>query len=232
LLIISAAPVTYSADRETLFRDEFVDIDNWRLFSFKDIDRHTSYTIEKKLGASYLTAESRASASALVLRRTFNVYEYPRATWRWKAENTYEKGDAGKKSGDDYPLRIYIVLQYDPSRAGYLEKMKYEAAKLLYGEYPPHSSLNYIWANREHSEGVLTSTYTERSKMLPLQGGVRNLGTWQIEDVNIVNDYRMAFGTDPPPTASIGIMNDSDNTGEGSISYLDYIEVYRQKGME
>jgi hypothetical protein len=66
--------------------------------------------------------------------------------------------------------------------------------------------------------------------MILLQMGAKNLGTWQIEDQAIIEDYKRAFGTDPPPIASIAIMNDSDNTGEESISYLDYIEVYRQEG--
>ena len=63
--------------------------------------------------------------------------------------------------------------------------------------------------------------------MIPLQMGSKNLGRWQVQDVNIIEDYKMAFGTEPPPYAGIGIMNDSDNTGEKSASYVDFIEVYR-----
>jgi hypothetical protein len=29
----------------------------------------------------------------------------------------------------------------------------------------------------------------------------------------------------PPPIASLAIMNDSDNTGEKSVSYVDFMEV-------
>jgi len=108
-----------------------------------------------------------------------------------------------------------------------MEKTKYNAAKLIYGEYPPHSSLNYIWANREYEETIITNAYAEKAKMVLLQKGDANVGKWLIHDVNVIEDYEEAFGEKPPPIASIAIMNDSDNTGEKSISYLDYIEVYR-----
>jgi hypothetical protein len=51
---------------------------------------------------------------------------------------------------------------------------------------------------------------------------------WVEEDVNIVRDYREAFGSEPPPVASLAIMNDSDDTGERAVSFIDYIEVYRR----
>ncbi|UCF73433.1 MAG: DUF3047 domain-containing protein [Deltaproteobacteria bacterium] len=63
--------------------------------------------------------------------------------------------------------------------------------------------------------------------MITLQMGSNNLGRWQIEDITITDDYKRAFGMDPPPMASITIMNDSGNTGEESVSTIDYIEVYR-----
>ena len=63
--------------------------------------------------------------------------------------------------------------------------------------------------------------------MIILQAGSEKAGKWHEEDINILEDYRKAFGTDPPPVAGIAIMNDSDNTGESPVSYIDYIEVYK-----
>ena len=77
------------------------------------------------------------------------MYEYPLLRWRWRADSVYRKGDARKKAGDDYPLRLYVLFPYDPGEASFGEKLVFEAARLLHGQYPPHSALNYIWANRE-----------------------------------------------------------------------------------
>jgi hypothetical protein len=61
--------------------------------------------------------------------------------------------------------------------------------------------------------------------MIILESGADHAGEWRTEQVNILEDYEAAFGEAPPDTASLGIMNDSDNTGEQSVSYIDFIEI-------
>ena len=73
---------------------------------------------------------------------------------------------------------------------------------------------------------MLINKFDDRSRMIPLQEGQPNVGKWQEQEVNILADYKAAFGKNPPEIASIAIMNDSDNTRESSISYVDYIVVY------
>jgi rSAM/selenodomain-associated transferase 2 len=210
-----------------LFREDFYTLDRWRPLYFPKIAAHTLYTIERKDGESVLKAASRASASALVYRETFSVYEYSRARWRWWVGNVYGNLSPEEKSGDDYPLRVYVTFLYDPVKAGPLERLRYGLAKGLYGEYPPHSTLIYVWASHEGQAGIMDNPYTERAKMIALQRGKGKVGTWQTEEVHILEDYRRAFGADPPAAASLAVMNDSDNTGQGAVSYLDFIEVFR-----
>ena len=218
--------LAHSQEPKVLLQEGFNSLDNWEPFYFRKIDEHSSYTVESSEEGSYLKAESNGSASALIYKSQFNVYEYPYIKWRWKVENLYKKGNARSKKGDDYPIRIYIMFKYDPKKAGFFDKVKYKTAKTLYGQYPPHSGLNYIWANRKHKERILTSKYTDKAKMILMQKGNSNVGKWQDHEANIVKDYKEAFGEEPPAIASIAIMNDSDNTGESSISYVDYIEVF------
>ncbi|MBM4314427.1 MAG: DUF3047 domain-containing protein [Deltaproteobacteria bacterium] len=211
----------------TLFREDFYTLDRWRPLHFPKIAAHTLYTIERKDGESVLKAASRASASALVYKETFSVYEYSRARWRWQVDNVYGNLSPEEKSGDDYPLRVYVTFLYDPVKAAPLERLRYGLAKGLYGEYPPHSTLIYVWASHEGQAGIMASPYTERAKVIALQRGKGKVGTWQTEEVNILEDYRRAFGAEPPASASLAVMNDSDNTGQSAVSYLDFIEVFR-----
>jgi hypothetical protein len=223
-LLLTALEAAQSA---VLLREEFQDLTQWRPVTFPKIKEHSEYTIEYQGRESVLRAESRASASAIVYRNLFNVYDYPGLRWKWKAMSVYEKGNARTKEGDDYPLRVYVLFEYDPDRAGFYDAIKYGLAKLFYGEYPPHSALSYIWANREDESGTITSTYASNAKMIVLQKGRKNLGRWIVEERNILDDYRTAFDADPPAMATLGIMNDSDNTKEASVSYVGFIEVYR-----
>jgi hypothetical protein len=217
----------HSQSTKTLLREEFINLENWRTLYFPKISRHSAYSVERDGGESFLRAESNTSASAIILKQEFNVYEYPMVRWRWKINNIYLKVDPETKPGDDYPIRIYIIFKYDPEKAGALEGFKYGIAKQLYGEYPPHSTLNYVWANKEEQTAIITSPYTDKAKLIALKKGSKMVGTWQAEEVNILSDYKKAFGTSPPELASLAIMNDSDNTGQASVSYLDFIEVFR-----
>jgi hypothetical protein len=216
----------YALDDDVFLREDFNDLQDWEPLYFTKIEEHTLYSIKKEDG-SYLKAESNASASGIVYKKEFNVFDYPMVRWRWKVTNVYDKGDAETKSGDDYPIRIYIMFKYDPDTASLGRRIKYGLAKKLYGKYPPDSSLNYIWANRRHEKRFLTNTYASEAVMVPLQHGMENAGRWVSQAVNIIDDYRKAFGSDPPAVASLAVMNDSDNTKEGSVSYIDFIEVYK-----
>lgn len=226
VVLIARTVIPVCADEKNVFlREDFDTLVEWRPRTFPKIKEHTVYSIEKDAQGSYLKAKSNASASGIIYKKEFNVYEYPKVRWRWKVSNIYAKGNAEEKKGDDYPIRVYIVFKYDPGKAAFATKIKYSLLKKLYGEYPPDSSLNYIWANRTHEERILTNTYADQSRMVILQAGTEKTDTWQEEEVHILEDYRRAFEADPPPIARIAIMNDSDNTGERSVSYIDYIDI-------
>lgn len=229
LLLLLCSPIYPASVAETpsvLFREDFGSLADWTRFTFPKIKTHSTYTIETDGTDSYLRAESHASASAIVYKSVFDVYQYPKARWRWKVQNIYRDADAKTKAGDDFPLRIYVMFLYDPEKASFGESIKYGLAKALYGEYPPDSSLNYVWSSKGYPERIITNPYTERAKDVILRQGPALIGTWQDESVDILADYRAAFGTEPPQKARIAIMNDSDNTGESSVSWVDYLEVY------
>ncbi len=226
VIILSCSPGNLSAERqEPYIRENFDTLMDWLPLTFPKIKKHTKYSIVSENRNNYLMAESNSSASGIIYKKQFSIYTYPVLKWHWKVMNVYQKGNASTKAGDDYPLRIYVVFQYDPKKASLFERVRYKAAKLLYGEYPPHSTLNYIWANREHLEMILTSPYTDKSKMVVVEKGMPNTDTWMEVQVNVVKDYQKAFGELPPEMASIAVMSDSDNTGEKAVAYIDYIEI-------
>ena len=207
-----------------VINETFSDLRNWRPLSFPKIPRSSTYTVEK-LGAELdvLKASSNNSASALRYQKEFNVAQVPILTFRWRVDSVYQKGDGRKKAGDDFPLRISVAFKYDPDKASFALRTKYGAAKMLHGEYPPHSSIAYVWGNQTPVSTVITSPYTDRAKAIVLDSGKAHLGQWREHSVNILEDYERAFGAKPPTEASLAIMNDSDNTGESSVSYVDYI---------
>ncbi|MFH0995148.1 MAG: DUF3047 domain-containing protein [Pseudomonadota bacterium] len=224
VLMLSIAAV--HAQESVALREDFNNLDNWKPLNFPKIERHSEYAITlDNAGKRILTTRSNASASGIIFKGSFNPYHHPILRWRWKVDNVYSKADPHTKQGDDYPLRVYVIFEYDPAKAGLAQRAKYGLAKQLYGEYPPLASLSYVWAGRNIAEPFFDNPYTDRAKMIPLRSGTGQLGQWVEEEVNILADYRRVFGEDPPASASLAIMNDSDNTGEAAVSHLAFIEL-------
>lgn len=226
-LLAAAVPTKVATAGPVLLDERFESLDRWRPLTFPKISRHSVYTVERCDGEPCLRMESDDAASALVLRRSFNVYDYPRLAWRWKVSNVYRKGDSGTKAGDDYPARLYVMFAYVPDRASLGKRLKYQLARTVYGSYPPDSTISYIWDNRVTGAPFIVNAYTAAARMIPVSAGADKVGTWQEYEVDIVRDYRLAFGEDPPATASLAVMIDSDDTGESARAWIRYIRLFR-----
>lgn len=197
----------------------------WYPLTFKKIPSHTQYSLIKDGNTVVIKAVSRASASGLMRKIRIDPQKYPFIRWQWKVSNVYKNGDVTKKTGDDYPARIYITFEYDPDRTGLLEKIKYNLAKQFYGEYPPSSAINYIWASHAAIGTIVSNPYTKQNKMIVVKSGKKTLNTWITEERNIFDDYIRAFGEKPPMISGIAIMTDSDNTKEAATAFYGDIQL-------
>lgn len=204
----------------------------WKPLTFSRIDEHTQYYLVKNEDTVVVKAVSEHSASGLARQITIDPNEYPFVEWRWKVENVLQNGDVARKEGDDYSARLYIMFAYDSSKVGLFEKMKYEAAKLFYGEYPPLATLNYIWANHAPVGTVVPNPYTDRAQMIVTQSGSVKLNQWVTQERNIVDDYIQAFGEEPSKISGVAIMTDSDNTHESAVAYYGDIVFKRERTKE
>jgi DUF3047 family protein len=193
--------------------------DGWKPLTFKKIEKHTVYTVVKDGDTVAVKAVSEASASGLTREITINLREYPIVQWRWKVANVLQKGDVTRKEGDDYPARIYITFEYDSSKVGFFDKAKYEAVKLLYGQYPPLAAINYIWESKAPKGTVVPNPFTDQARMIVVESGTEHLDQWVSEERNVYEDYKKAFGEEPPLISGVAIMTDTDNTGESATAY-------------
>ena len=191
----------------------------WKPLYFRGIKGHTHYGLVKDDGAVVVKAVSHAAASGLFREIKINPREYPIVQWRWKITNILENGNAHRKSGDDYPARLDIAFAYNGTNVGYFERLKYNTFKWLYGEYPPFDAMTYIWANRVPKDTVIPNAYTDRDMMFVVESGTKKLNQWVTDERNLYQDYKRAFGAEPPMISGVAIVTDTDNTGESAVAY-------------
>lgn len=200
--------------------------DGWKPLIFKKIPKHTSYEVVKDGGVTVVKAVSEASASGLTKPVVIDSKEYPIVRWRWKVDNVLKGSDVTLKEGDDFPARLYITFAYDPDKVSFGKKLKYKAGQALFGDIPI-AALNYIWDTKATVGTIVENAYTDFAQMVVVESGTQKVGMWIDEERNIYEDYKKAFGEEPPMINGVAIMSDTDNTKERATAY--YGDIVFQK---
>ncbi len=202
--------------------------EGWKPLYFQNIEKRTRYSLIKDGDTVVVKAVSEASASGLVREMKIDPKEFPILQWRWKVGNILKKGNVKSKEGDDYPARIYITFEYDPKKLNFFEKTKYNTYRILYGQYPPLRAINYIWESTAPKGTAVPNPYASRVLMIVVESGPEKINQWVREQRNVFEDYRKAFGEDPPMISGVALMTDTDNTGESATAY--YGDILFRKG--
>lgn len=202
--------------------------EGWKPLTFKNIERHTQYELVKDGASVVVKARSEASASGLTREIRIDPREYPIVRWRWKIENLLKKSDVSRKDGDDYPARLYVTFEYDPDRVSFPRRAKYRAGRLIFGDIPI-AALNYVWDGKAPAGTFVDNAYTDFAKMVVVRSGPQFVGIWVEEERNVYDDYRKAFGEEPPMIKGVAIMTDTDNTKESATAY--YGDIVFKKGV-
>ncbi|MGE9296834.1 MAG: DUF3047 domain-containing protein [Puniceicoccales bacterium] len=202
--------------------EQFNDLAKWRPLAFP-LANDSQYNLTPE---GYLRADSDSSVSALILEERFRPAEYPYLSWRWNIENVHPNGDAMRQEGDDFAMRVSVCFKFDPKKVSDNERRWFKMEKLVWGEYPPYRVLHYVFANRSDlDQRYLDCPYSDRARLVIQRAGAENQGQWFEEQVNIMDDYRAAFGEEPPEEAVISVMADGDNTEGRSTAYIDWIKI-------
>jgi len=194
--------------------------DLWEPLLFDGIKNHTTYKHVAD-GTTYaIRAESSNSSSGLIRKISINPATHSTISFSWKIQNILESANLADKIKNDAPARIFISFAYDSEQVYWFERMKFEASKIVYGEYPPITTLTYVWASHLNKGIMLESPYSNRIKIIVLESGNSKTGTWVSEKRDVFADYCNAFSTETVPMISgVAIMTDTDNTARQAVSW-------------
>lgn len=138
----------------------------------------------------------------------------PTLSWRWRIDEAIDGSNVYKKSGDDFPARVYALFDYDPGRLSFGERWKLRIARLLYGQWVPAAALCYVPADDVPPGTVLPNPYSGRVRVIVVDSITP--GEWRSFERDVTADFATAFGESPPRLAGIAIAIDTDDTGESA----------------
>jgi hypothetical protein len=163
---------------------------------------------------------SEDSVSTLYRPVDTDLEQRPVLTWRWRVEQATPATDLSVEGQDDCSLAVYVGFPYDPGEASFLERLKRPLVESWAGEHAPGRVLRYVFCGRHQRGEVVESPYLGSAGMMRVLRPADSPGEWFTERVDIVADYRLAFGEDPPDPTQIAIQADTDDTGSASRAFI------------
>jgi len=140
-----------------------------------------------------LEATADGTASGLFREIEVDLNKTPYLNWSWWIEDTLHGNDEKLKSGDDYPVRIYVVVS-----GGFF--------------FWRTRAINYVWSNSQPLDSDWSNAYTSRAAMVAVRSGNDQRGQWVREKRNVREDFKRLFGEDIDQIDAVAIMSDSDNS--------------------
>lgn len=173
----------------------------WTEHTFAGRER-TAYRVD----GGTIEAQCKASASGLIRRETVDLGKTPVLRWRWKVEAVYPGLNEKDKSGDDFPARVYVVVD-----GGW--------------QFWRTRSLVYVWSSASPQGSDWPSAYAWQAHVVALRSG--SPGEWREERRDVRADFRRYFGRDVPAVDGVAIMTDCDDAGGATRAWYEALRFER-----
>jgi hypothetical protein len=200
----------------------------WRPWGVTRFKRATEYRMVRDDGRTVIRASASSSASGLIHPLDLDAAQYRLLHWHWKVDQLIAKADNTQKHTEDSPVRLVVSFDGDMEKIDFSDQMFFNQIRAFTGQQLPYATLMYIWENRVPKGTIIPNRHTSRIKMIVAESGRDKLGAWHEQTHNIYEDFRRAFGEEPGRITAIGIMTDTDNTGDNAHAWYGDIAFHRQ----
>lgn len=164
-------------------------------------------------GTGGVAVQSDKSVSLVQRPLDVDLEATPHLSWRWRVDAPVPPTNLAVKGEDDRSLALYVAFPFVPEEAGVMERMKRAIVEKLAGKEAPGRVLMYVWGGQGDRGDRVQSPYLGDAGMMTILRPARTEAeTWFDETVDVAEDYRRTFGSEPPDPASIAIGADTDDT--------------------
>ncbi len=170
-------------------------------------DRGQARAVQGVGGNHFLRISTDGSFYSIGIDTAFSPQQFPNLSWRWRIARLPKGADISKKNADDAAARLFVTFSNGDPRS-------------------KSPALVYVWDAKYPVGTIIPSPFFPKSeKAIVLESGPARIGRWVRERVNLVNDYRRAFGGTPGAVKSIVCATDSDQTKTPTSADFDDLQV-------
>lgn len=192
----------------------------WAIERLSRFKKDTTYKlVPDATGVTVIEARAEQSASGLSKALNIDPNHMPWIQWRWRVPELISTADNTRRDLEDAPVRVIVTFQGDMTKLDFEERALAARVKALTGKSLPYATLMYIWENKAPVGEIIDSAHTSRVKMIVVESGEGARDQWRHYERNVARDFERAFGEKPGRIKSLGIMTDTDNTGERTVAY-------------
>lgn len=152
------------------------------------------YRVASEDGEQFLRAVANGESEQIGFPVSFDIEDYPLLSWRWRVRELPAGARERDAATNDSAAGVYVVFK--GSLGGLLPR-----------------AIKYVWSTREPQGTAIQSPGYSNSRIVVLETGAEHLGTWLTETVNVLEDYRRLFGSEPPDMKGLALLTDADDTG-------------------
>ncbi len=174
----------------------------------------TEYALTSEQGQKVLHARAVSASSGLMQKLDIDPMQESQLSWQWRISRLVESADNHDRTREDSPARIILGFDGNKDDLSFADQIMFETARLLTGREVPYATLMYIRGRKAPVDTVISNTRSGRIKMIVVASGNDGVGEWRTFSRDIVADYERAFGEKPGRLIGIGVLTDTDNTGE------------------
>ncbi|PIR20875.1 MAG: hypothetical protein COV45_04795 [Deltaproteobacteria bacterium CG11_big_fil_rev_8_21_14_0_20_47_16] len=160
---------------------------NWPGFGDKV---HEVYRVKEEGGNKFLSADDSKDYSGQIFRGpAWYIKDHPLVTWRWRAQALPPGANESSGATNDSACGVYIMFSQ-------------------FRQY----GIKYVWSSTL-PVGTIHAKIPGKMYFIVLDSGKSNVGKWRSHTVNILEDYKKAFGSEPPSdlqSQGIGILTDGN----------------------
>lgn len=122
--------------------------------------------------------------------------------------------DILQRDAEDSPARLILGFDGDKETLTFADQILFETARVFTGHDFPYATLMYVWESKTPVGTVIDSRRSGRIKIIVAANGNDGVGQWHEFTRNIAEDYEKAFGEKPGKLIGVGVLTDTDDTGE------------------